>query len=128
MRIDDIILKHDTRGISNLPKVISDHSCFNAANLILDNFGKVFITTGFYILSARSPETDGPPGAIALGNALEKLGYEIVYVTDKYCVSILNGLKSKKSRIIEFPIMNQKKSKLYSEQLINKDKEFKTRE
>ena len=121
MKIDDIILKHDTRGISKLSEAISDNSCLSAANLILNNSGKVFITTGFYILSAQSPETDGPPGAIALGNTLEKLGYEIVYITDKYCVSILNGLKSKKSRIIEFPILNQKKSKVYSEQLISKE-------
>ena len=40
--------------------------------------------TGFYILAAEAAETDGPPGAIVIGNALQSIGYEVVYVTDRY--------------------------------------------
>ena len=42
-----------------------------SVDLILENKGLVFISIGFYIFSAQSSETDGPPGAIALGETLE---------------------------------------------------------
>ena len=79
--IEDIILDHDKRGISELRNLVPQDFCKRSSDLILENPGKVFITTGFYILTAGAAETDGPPGAIAIGNALEKLGYEIVYIT-----------------------------------------------
>jgi hypothetical protein len=121
MKIEEIILKHDTRGISNFSEAIAANSCASAATLILNNFGKVFITTGFYILSAKSAETDGPPGAIALGNALEKLGYEVIFITDMYCSSLLNAVRSKESKVIEFPIADQKTSKEYSAKLLTEE-------
>ena len=43
------------------------------------------IVTGFYILARRAySETDGPPGEVAIGSALEQLGYDVAYVTDCY--------------------------------------------
>jgi len=118
MQIEEIILKNDIRGISLMSKFIDHDSCKNASNLILNNVGTVFITTGFFILSAKSPETDGPPGAIFLGNALETLGYRVTYITDKYCSSLLRASKSHEAQIIEFPIMNIDESKKYSEKLL----------
>jgi len=42
----------------------------------------VLIVSGFYIPSAQAGETDGPPGAQALGMALSAIGIEVVYATD----------------------------------------------
>jgi hypothetical protein len=42
----------------------------------------VLIVSGFYIPSAKAGETDGPPGAQALGAALAALGIEVAYATD----------------------------------------------
>jgi hypothetical protein len=42
---------------------------------------RVLIVTGF-CLSGGIPETDGPPGAAALGRALRRLGARVRYVTD----------------------------------------------
>ena len=73
-RIEEIILSSDTRGMSTLGKYLPDNYCEQAANLILQNPGPTIITTGFYILNGKMPETDGPPGAIAIGNALNSIG------------------------------------------------------
>jgi len=43
---------------------------------------RVAIVSGFFIPDAGAGETDGPPGAKVLGNALHKLGVAVDYVTD----------------------------------------------
>src|SRR5215470_17346221 len=42
---------------------------------------RVLITTGFSV-GPGLPETDGPPGAAALGRALRALGAQVIYITD----------------------------------------------
>ncbi len=44
---------------------------------------KILIASGFPVLKAGAGETDGPPGALALGRALAKLGLETAYLTDE---------------------------------------------
>ena len=64
--IEEIILNKDIRGISKLKNSLGNNFVSDAAERILINKGTVFISTGFYIVYAKSPETDGPPGSIAL--------------------------------------------------------------
>lgn len=56
---------------------------FLEAAALLDASVRPVIVTGFYVPWAEAPETDGPPGAVALVRALESLGKEAVVVTDK---------------------------------------------
>ena len=82
--IKNIITDNDKRGISMLLPHVSDTVCEDAANIILNNPNKEIILSGFYILSAGAAETDGPIGAIAIGNALKKIGYQVTYITDEF--------------------------------------------
>ena len=66
MSIENIVLTQDQRGISALRPYLAPDFCERAASLILDHPGTVLIATGFYIPAGAAPETDGPPGAIAL--------------------------------------------------------------
>ena len=118
MTIEDIILDRDRRGISHLRPYVPADFCDRAARLVLDNPGVAFIVTGFYILDAGLIETDGPPGAIAIGNALERLGYSIAYVTDKYGAAVMNATKSEAATVIDFPIADDAESKAFAQQLI----------
>jgi len=104
MTIEDIILDRDRRGISKLRPFVPTDFCDRAAQLILDHPGTAIIITGFYILDAGVVETDGPPGAVSIGNALENLGYDVVYVTDQHGMAIMEGTKSAGSRVVDFPI------------------------
>ena len=102
--IEDLILQQDKRGVAQLRPHLPVDFCTRAAQYVLDNPGDVAITTGFYILAAGSPETDGPPGAIAIGRALEALGRRVSYISDAYTTPVLRGLLGPEAQIEDFPI------------------------
>ena len=52
---------------------------------------RVVIVTGFCIRAALIGESDGPPGALAIANALRQLGKEVVLVTDRYSSGLLDA-------------------------------------
>ena len=52
---------------------------------------RVVITTGFCIRAAMIGENDGPPGALALADALSKLGKRVVFVTDRFSRRLLES-------------------------------------
>jgi len=59
-----------------------------AAQALLDS-ERVVIVTGFCIRAARIGETDGPPGALDIADALLQLGKRVILVTDKYSAPLL---------------------------------------
>ena len=118
MTIEDIILDRDGRGISALRPHLPADFCDQAAQLIFDNPGTAIIVTGFYILTAGITETDGPPGAIAIDNALKKRGYEVVHVTDKHTAPLMESLVSEGTRVVDFPITGDEESKKFAEGLL----------
>ena len=81
--IEDIILDHDRRGINALRPHVPADFCTQAARYALVHSGPVIIATGFYIMMSDAPETDGPPGAFAIGNALRELGNPVMYTADE---------------------------------------------
>lgn len=117
--IEDIILDHDGRGISALRPHLPSDFCDRAAGLILSNPGTAVIVTGFYILSAGASETDGPPGAIAIGNALQSLGYDVVYVTDQHTAPLMNTVLNFRTRVIDFPIVDDSTSRQIASDLLS---------
>lgn len=62
---------------------------------------KIMIASGFPILRARAGETDGPPGALALGRALKRLGKEVCYTTDVHQMHLFRAISAE-------PILNFK--------------------
>jgi hypothetical protein len=115
LTIDEIILTNDLRGVSALRPHVPADSCDRAAQLLLANPGTVLIATGFYILSGGAAETDGPPGAVAIGDALGTLGYDVQYVTDLYGVPILTAMGVPSDALIEFPITDDSESQTFSD-------------
>ncbi len=118
MTIEDIILDRDRRGISRLrPHLPADYAS-QSAQLILDNPGTVIVVTGFYILDAGFAETDGPPGAVVIGSALNQLGYKVVHVTDRYAAEIMDKTGGDYSSVVEFPITDDEASIAFARKLI----------
>ena len=105
--IEDIILNHDRRGINALRPHLPDDFCTQAAQYLLEHPGPVIIATGFYIIMSDAPETDGPPGAFAIGNAVRELGHPAAYVADAPMAGMMAGWLSQQgdpSPVIDFPI------------------------
>ena len=118
MTIEDIILDRDRRGISRLrPHLPADYAS-QAAQLILDNPGTAIVVTGFYILDAGFAETDGPPGAVVIGSALNQLGYKVVHVTDRYATEIMDKTGGDYSSVVDFPITDDEASISFARKLI----------
>ncbi len=119
MTIEDIILDRDRRGISHLrPHLPSDYAT-QAAQLILDNPGTAIVVTGFYILDAGFAETDGPPGAVVIGSALNQLGYKVVHVTDRYATDIMAKTGGDYTSVVEFPITDDDASAEFASDLLS---------
>ncbi len=118
MSIEDIILAEDKRGIAALRPYLAPHYCEDAARLMLAHDGPALIATGFYILQADRPETDGPLGALALGRALHRLGRQVIHVSDRYTAPLLHHLSESGTEIVSFPITDAETSRQYARQLL----------
>ncbi len=116
--IEDIILDHDKRGVALLRPHMAVDFCSQAAQYSMDHPGTVGIVTGFYILSAGRPETDGPAGAIAIGRALQALGRRVTYITDSYTVPVLEGLLEDGTEVVDFPIADIETSRKTTSEIL----------
>ena len=115
--IEDIILQDDIRGMKALRAPMKDGWLDSSAPLLLDHPGKILIVTGFYILRASEPETDGPPGAVAIGEALKALGNTVAYVTDAPCMTSMRAIAGD-DEVIEFPITTHNESLKFAHDLL----------
>jgi len=116
--IEDILLQRDKRGIAILRQYLPRDYVSQTAQYVLHNLGTTVITTGFYILSGGTVETDGPPGAKAIGNALEALGQKVIYLTDRYAKPIMDTLASPTEQTIEFPVTDADKSAQFAREFL----------
>ena len=116
--IEDIILDHDRRGISALRPRLAPDFCTRSADLILGSPGTALIVTGFYILDAGAGETDGPPGAVVIGEGLAALGYEVVYVSDRYGAPEIGRVVGGAADVVEFPIASDEESEEFAVDLL----------
>lgn len=62
-----------------------------AVEELYNNSQRVLIITGFCIKDAMIGETDGPSGAVSIGNALMQLGKEVLFVTDEFSVDLVKA-------------------------------------
>lgn len=58
---------------------------------VLHKLNHVIIVTGFIVKSAMAGETDGPPGALIMARAFERLGKKVTLVTDSINEEILKA-------------------------------------
>ena len=117
LTIEDIVLAHDTRNMSALRPYVPEHFVSEAARSVLEQPGPALIVTGFYIARAGAPETDGPPGAAALGSALEALGFGVTYVTDRFSRVAVASLVGSSS-VVDFPVAGHAESARFARDLI----------
>ena len=115
--IEDIILDLDKRGMLALRPHLPADFCRQAAQYVFDHPGHTIITTGFYVLLAGKPETDGPPGAITIGQALRSLGRKVTYVTDECTAPVLRQWADG-SEVVEFPIAGVEESRQHAARML----------
>jgi hypothetical protein len=77
-------------GARGLASHADTHDLYAAAAELLHG-ERVVIVTGFCIRAALIGETDGPPGALAIADALRQLGKDVVLVTDAHSGGLLDA-------------------------------------
>ncbi len=84
------LIARDPGGRNIFGLVVADQLRLAAQSLRLAR--RVAIVSGFYIVEADAGETDGPPGAKVLGEALSALGIEVDYITDERNAALFRAL------------------------------------
>jgi len=103
--VEEIVLRHDSRGMTRIRKHLKSGYCQRATRLLLDNPGVILIGTGFPV--AGSFESDGPIGAIALYQVLVHLNYQPTMV----CAPPISKILSRSFETYELPIVGWNESK-----------------
>jgi len=78
--IEDILVARNLRGMKTVQPHLEPGYCLRAAKILRDCRGIVLIGTGFPVVETF--ETDGPVGAIAFYETLEKLGATPILICD----------------------------------------------
>ena len=115
--IEDIILSNGYRDIGALRPHLAQDFCVEAARFMYDRPGTAFVLTGFYEDVPHTIETDGPPGALAIGRAWAGLGRKVVYISDRHCVPFLEP-EVGDAEVVEFPITGPEESRAFSLSLL----------
>ena len=84
------LIARDPGGRNVFTLVVADQLRLAAQSLRLAR--RVGIASGFYIPQCQAGETDGPPGAKAIGRALESLGVSVDYLTDTWNAPLFRAL------------------------------------
>lgn len=85
-RLEELILTESRRGMDRIADLLPPDFCARAGRFVLDwPRGRVLLVTGFYV-SGRG-ETDGPPGTKLVYDALVRLGFSPLVVTDPFCAA-----------------------------------------
>lgn len=101
--IEDIVLRHSSRGMNILQKYLVPDYCRKAAADILNlKRGNILLTTGFYV--AGYAETDGPLGTVSVAEALKNLGFTPTIITDDIC----RGLFESEDLAVEYVTADDK--------------------
>lgn len=117
--IEDVILSWDKRNMLLLRSYLADDYCMEAARFIYDHPSPALIVTGFFEISPKVIETDGPPGALAIGRALQSMGRRVSYITDEHTVPFLRAIADD-AEIVEFPITGFAESEAFARELLAK--------
>ena len=118
MKIEDVILGYDRKGMSGLRPFLPEDFCEQAARLITRPLGNAFIVTGFFILKVGLPETDGPPGAVLLGRGLKEMGFNVFYITDQFSLDLMQDLTEGEDAVISFPLDDDPGSEKFAQSLL----------
>jgi len=54
-----------------------------------------------------------------IGNALQSIGYEVVYITDRYSLKVMEGTAGPDSSVVEFPIAGEEESRSFAKELLS---------
>jgi len=117
--IENIILRNDRRGVATKAAAVLGHGFIrDAAKQLLQSKNSVAIATGFLVNGL--PETDGPPGAVFLGQALARMGHHVVYVAHPLCAELVRETINCSADIEPFPLGDIEHGDAFAKQFLDR--------
>jgi hypothetical protein len=125
--IERIILARGERGMDRLARYLPPDYCAKAAEALWGARDRVMLTTGFHILAAGGPETDGPPGTFFLGRGLALCGSRVAFVCEPVVLRLLEELvdvywpaRLTPPELVRFPVMDLEPSETLARNLCSR--------
>lgn len=113
-QIEEIFV--EDAGCRGTSKIMAPED-FQTALRDLEKSSRVMILTGFLIMSEGIGETDGPLGSLSIGKALEELGKEVIFVTDKFSHLLLEEGKKVVGNKADIIVVPYEKAAIFSRDL-----------
>jgi hypothetical protein len=118
--VQQLLIKDDERGIARVTaKTLPRNNLHDAAKSLWKLRGStVLIATGFIV--HNKPETDGPPGALAVARALAALNYRPVLISQKEILRLLDIVRDFNVELAEFPVQSRERSTAHALRLLRR--------
>ena len=88
--VETLLIRENHRFMAEIREALEPGYLLRAAEYLLGCSGPVYIVTGFPVNDTF--ETDGPAGAFALYRLCEKMGHQVVIITDTLIAGALQDL------------------------------------
>ena len=111
---EELILRHDTRGISALVDLLDPGYLARVADTLTRPETRLLLATGFLVIGAGRAETDGPLGARAICDAVQISGGRVCVVCDEPTVEVVSAAIEDSAEVAVMPIGADDQARIWS--------------
>ena len=111
---EELILRHDSRGISALADLLEPGYLARAAGTLTRPGTRLLLGTGFLVIGAGRAETDGPLGARAICDAVRLAGGRVCVVCDEPTREVVSAAIGGSAEIAVMPIGGDDQARIWS--------------
>lgn len=111
---EELILRHDVRGISALTDLLIPGYLARVADTLTRPGTRMLLGTGFLVIGAGRAETDGPLGARAICDAVRLAGGRVCVVCDEPTVDVVSAAIGDSAEIAVMPIGDDDQARIWS--------------
>ena len=111
---EELILRHDTRGISAIADLLEPGCLARAAARLTGSETRLLLATGFLVIGSGRAETDGPLGARAICDAVRLAGGRVCVVCDEPTQAVVRAAIEDSAEIAVMPVRDDEHARLWS--------------
>ena len=111
---EELILSHDTRGISAIGDLLERGYLGRVAARLARPETRLLLATGFLVIGAGRAETDGPLGARAICDAVALAGGQVCVVCDEPTLAVVRAAFGRSAQIVAMPLGDDKQARIWS--------------
>ena len=111
---EELVLRHDTRRISDLADLLEPGYLYRVAATLTRPETRLLLATGFLVIGAGRAETDGPLGARAICDAVRLAGGRTCVVCDEPTLAVVGAAIGDSAEIAVMPVGGDGQARIWS--------------